>query len=300
MQPQQPGINPLPPQQPMQPQPQLQPQQPVMPQMPVQPVMQQPAMQQPVMQQPAPQQPNVIQPNVPGQPVGMPMQPQMPMQPMGAGMSMGSLGGKKSMKKVLIPVILVIVSVGVFFGLSLLRNQTPSYKAPVETTFNGYKVSTYTNWEKEESSENGLKSVTYSDYVTDKKAKFVHAEHYIGVASNLVPKGALVAEFKQQIISEFTGESFFDGLKDEINSCKSISSKESKSVDALSVKNAFVVIDFNFACPEVDETPALKGIGRLVISNDGSLAVSVVGASQDVYTKNSKNLDKAAMSIVKE
>ncbi len=246
---------------------------------------------QPMTQQPAmpPQQP-MMQPTM----GPMPMQPQ-PMQPLP--------GGKKNLlKKILIPVIVLVVGVGVFLALSFLKSPYPKYKAATATSFNGYSVDTFSDWTKKDESSGRQKVLTYTSYVDEKKKddKNIHAQHVVLVQSSVIPKSQLVAEVKEEIISEFTKDSFFDGLAEEIKSCSTFDSKDSKSVDALKVKNAFVVIDLSFACPKTGDEPAIKGIGRVIVSNDGSLAVSLLAATDGVYTKNQVVLEDAALSIVKE
>jgi hypothetical protein len=262
-----------------------------------------------------PQDPNqpvapVGAPVAPPQPMAQPMpQPTMPpqqpmMQPAMGPMPMQPLpGGKKGLlKKILIPVIVLVVGVGVFLGLSFLKSPYPKYKAATPTSFNGYSVNTFSDWTKKDESSGKQKVLTYTSYVDEKKKddKNIHAQHVILAQSGVIPKSQLVAEVKEEIISEFTKDSFFDGLAEEIKSCSTFDSKDSKSVDALKVKNAFVVIDLSFACPKSGDEPAIKGIGRLVVSNDGSLAVSLLAATDGAYTKNKVVLEDAALSIVKE
>ncbi len=242
-----------------------------------------------------PPQPMMQQPATPPQPMMQPTMGPMPMQPLP--------GGKKNLlKKILIPVIVLVVGVGVFLALSFLKSPYPKYKAATATSFNGYSVDTFSDWTKKDESSGRQKVLTYTSYVDEKKKddKNIHAQHVVLVQSSVIPKSQLVAEVKEEIISEFTKDSFFDGLAEEIKSCSTFDSKNSKSVDALKVKNAFVVIDLSFACPKKGDEPAIKGIGRVIVSNDGSLAVSLLAATDGVYTKNQVVLEDAALSIVKE
>lgn len=169
----------------MQPQDPLQPQQPnampVPPAPPVQPMPVAPAPPQPTpfaqpgaaMQQPV--APQVIGTPVPVQPAapsfGAPLQPQAPLPPMGGGMPMLKMGGGRSVKKILIPIAVVLVAVGVFLGLRFLKDPYPSYKQPTEITFADHKVATFTDWVKKKTMKAPRKPLPIPTTLPTKRVK---------------------------------------------------------------------------------------------------------------------------------
>lgn len=253
---------------------------------------------QPQSPTPLPPQQFNTPPPPPVQPTQPPMQPpQMTNAPLPPPMAPLS---KVSKKRFIGPIAALVVFGLAYGGFGALRQPYPTYKSTQDITYNGYKVSTFTDWDKKDGNTGSYKSVSYTDYVSSSSQENIHAQHSIVVAENLLPKSSLVASTKQELIENYTSDNFFEDIRKEISTCTSLTEKNAAAVEATSVKDAFMVVDFTFTCGESGIYASMKGIGRVVISNDGSFGASLVGARKEVYEKNTSLLTEAAHSIAKE
>ncbi len=199
---------------------------------------------------------------------------------------------------------LVVLAVVFASMLYMFLTATPQYSKLETKSLQGYSYKTFEDWSQASVNSGSVYTMQYNDYISDKNDtanKSLYAQHIVSVELKAIPTSALTEINKTQLKTELakTDGTLFASLQKSIEGCSKMQDA-TVVVNDSPVKDAFVSADLSFYCVQLDSKIRIRGVGRVIFSDDGSAVTVIILAADTVFNKNEAVFKSVLDSVIKQ